>query len=317
MEKHDKIFVAGHRGLVGSAILRKLKSEGYDNIVMRSHAQLDLTRQAEVEDFFKEESPDYVFLAAARVGGIGANSEYPAEFFYENATIELNVINAAYQNDTKKLLNLGSSCIYPRMAPQPLKESSLLTGPLEQTNEAYAVAKIAAIKMCAYYNREFGTNFISLMPTNLYGTGDNYDLFTSHVLPAMIRKIHEAKVHKEPVVLWGDGSPLREFLHADDLANAAVMLMEHYTYKDIGEFINVGSGQEVTIKQLAEMIAEVEGFDGEILWDTTKPNGTPRKLLDSSRLFSLGWKPSIDIREGLERSYREFLSTVMDATENK
>lgn len=308
MNTHDKIYVAGHRGLVGSAIVRRLKAKGYDNIVVLGHAELDLTHQSEVEAFFEKEEPDYVFLAAARVGGIGANSKYPAEFFYENMAIALNVINASWKNGVKKLLNLGSSCIYPKLAPQPLKEEYLLTGPLEPTNEGYAIAKIAAIKMCAYYNNEFGTNYISLMPTNLYGTGDNYDPFTSHVLPAMIRKIHEAKEKGQPVILWGDGTPLREFLHADDLADAAVMLMEQYNYKDIGEFINVGSGQELSIKELAELIADVEGFRGEILWDTTKPNGTPRKLLDSSRLFALGWRPTIELREGLERSYREFLS---------
>jgi len=220
--------------------------------------------------------------------------------------IALNVINASWKNGVKKLLNLGSSCIYPKLAPQPLKEEYLLTGPLEPTNEGYAIAKIAAIKMCAYYNNEFGTNYISLMPTNLYGTGDNYDPFTSHVLPAMIRKIHEAKEKGQPVILWGDGTPLREFLHADDLADAAVMLMEQYNYKDIGEFINVGSGQELSIKELAELIADVEGFRGEILWDTTKPNGTPRKLLDSSRLFALGWRPTIELREGLSAHTENF-----------
>jgi GDP-L-fucose synthase len=308
MNTHDKIYVAGHRGLVGSAIVRRLKAGGYDNIIVVGHAELDLTRQSEVEAFFEQEKPDYVFLAAARVGGIGANSHYPAEFFYENMAIALNVINASWKNGVKKLLNLGSSCIYPKLAPQPLKEEYLLTGPLEPTNEGYAMAKIAAIKMCTHYNNEYGTDYISLMPTNLYGPGDNYDLFTSHVLPAMIRKIHEAKKSARPVVLWGDGSPYREFLHVDDLAVAAVMLMERYNYKDIGELINIGSGQELSIRQLAELIADVEGFRGEILWDTNKPNGTPRKLLDSSRLFALGWKPTIELREGLERSYREFLT---------
>jgi len=308
MNTHDKIYVAGHRGLVGSAIVRRLKAGGYDNIIVVGHAELDLTRQSEVEAFFEKEEPDYVFLAAARVGGIGANSNYPAEFFYENMAIALNVINASWKTGVKKLLNLGSSCIYPKLAPQPLKEEYLLTGPLEPTNEGYAMAKIAAIKMCTHYNNEYGTNYISLMPTNLYGPGDNYDLFTSHVLPAMIRKIHEAKKSARPVVLWGDGSPYREFLHVDDLAVASVMLMERYNYKDIGELINIGSGQELSIRQLAELIADVEGFRGEILWDTSKPNGTPRKLLDSSRLFALGWKPTIELREGLERSYREFLT---------
>lgn len=308
MNTHDKIYVAGHRGLVGSAIVRRLKAGGYDNIIVLGHAELDLTRQSEVEAFFEQEEPDYVFLAAARVGGIGANSYYPAEFFYENMAIALNVINASWKNGVKKLLNLGSSCIYPKMAPQPLKEEYLLTGPLEPTNEAYAIAKIAAIKMCTHYNNEYGTNFLSLMPTNMYGPGDNYNLFTSHVLPAMIRKIHEAKINGQPAILWGNGSPYREFLHVDDCAEASVMLMERYDYEDIGELINIGSGQELTIKQLAELIAEVEGFRGEILWDTSKPNGTPRKLLDSSRLFALGWRPKVNLREGVERSYQEFLS---------
>jgi len=308
MKKRDKIYIAGHSGLVGSAIKRRLEAEGYENIITRSHVELDLTRQADVEAFFSWEKPDYVFLAAAKVGGIGANSRNPAEFFYQNMAIAINVIDASWKNGVKKLLNLGSSCIYPKLAPQPLKEEYLLTGPLEPTNEGYAMAKIAAIKMCTHYNNEYGTNYISLMPTNLYGHGDNYDLFTSHVLPAMIRKIHEAKVAGQAVVLWGDGSPYREFLHVDDLAVAAVMLMERYDYKDIGELINIGSGKELTIKQLAVLIADVENFRGEILWDTSKPNGTPRKLLDSSHLFALGWRPTIGLREGLERSYREFLA---------
>lgn len=308
MKKRDKIYIAGHSGLVGSAIKRRLEAEGYDNIITRSHGELDLTRQSDVETFFARERPDYVFLAAAKVGGIGANSRNPAEFFYQNMAIALNVIDASWKNGVKKLLNLGSSCIYPKLAPQPLKEEYLLAGPLEPTNEGYAMAKIAAIKMCTHYNNEYDTNYISLMPTNLYGPGDNYDLFTSHVLPAMIRKIHEAKIAGEAVVLWGDGSPYREFLHVDDLAVAAVMLMERYDYKDIGELINIGSGKELTIKQLAVLIADVENFRGEILWDTSRPNGTPRKLLDSSHLFALGWEPTIGLREGLERSYREFLT---------
>ncbi len=307
MNTHDKIYVAGHRGLVGSAIVRRLQAGGYDNIIVLGHAELDLTRQSEVEAFFEQEEPDYVFLAAARVGGIGANSYYPAEFFYENMAIALNVINASWKNGVKKLLNLGSSCIYPKMAPQPLKEEYLLTGPLEPTNEGYAMAKIAAIKMCTHYNNEYGTNYISLMPTNLYGPGDNYDLFTSHVLPAMIRKIHEAKTSGQPVVLWGNGSPYREFLHVDDCAEASVMLMERYDYKDIGELINIGSGQELNIRQLAEMIADVEGFQGEIQWIRVAQRHAA-KILDSSRLFALGWKPKIGLREGIERAYQEFLS---------
>lgn len=307
MNKNSKIYVAGHRGLVGSAIVRKLQENGYDNIVVRSHAQLDLTIQADVDTFFATEKPNYVFLAAGKVGGIGANSAYPAEFFRENMYITLNVIDAARSYGVDKLLNLGSSCIYPKLAPQPLKEEYLLSGPLEPTNEAYALAKIAAIKMCAYYNSEYGTDFMSLMPTNLYGPGDNYDLFTSHVLPAMIVKFYNAKQEGTPVVLWGDGSPLREFLHCEDLADAAVMLMEKYSAQDIGELINVGSGSELTIRELARLIADVVGYAGEVVWDTTKPNGTPRKLLDITRLLSLGWKPKIDLHSGIERTYAEFL----------
>jgi len=312
MEKHSKIYVAGHKGLVGSAIVRQLIKNGYDTIITRSHAELDLTRQADVEAFFKSEKPEYVFLAAAKVGGIGANSTYPAEFFYQNMTIALNVIDASYTSGVKKLLNLGSSCIYPRLAPQPLKEEYLLTGPLEPTNEAYAMAKIATIRMCRHYNQEYGTNFLSVMPTNMYGTGDNYDLFSSHVLPAMIRKFHEAKSGGKEVTLWGDGSPLREFLHVDDCAVAVVMLMEKFNYKDIGELINIGSGAELTIKALADMTADVVGYSGLIHWDREKPNGTPRKFLDSSRLFSIGWKPTIPLRVGLQRSYAEFLSTRLE-----
>jgi len=307
MDKHSKIYVAGHRGLVGSAIIRKLREKGYDNIITRSHCELDLTRQPEVEDFFAKEKPEYVFLAAAMVGGIGANSTYPAEFFYQNMAIALNVIEAAREFGVEKLLNLGSSCIYPRLAPQPLKEEYLLTGLLEPTNEAYAIAKISAIKMCGYYSREYGNNFISVMPTNLYGPGDNYDPFTSHVLPAMIRKFHEAKTKLETVVLWGDGNPYREFLFSDDFADALVMLMERFNYADIGDFINIGSGQELTIRELANTIASVVGYNGDIEWDTSKPNGTPRKFLDSSKLLDLGWKPSTVLREGIERTYKDFL----------
>jgi GDP-L-fucose synthase len=312
MEKHDKIYIAGHRGLVGSAIHRRLVAEGYDNIVTRTHAELDLTIQADVNDFFDTEKPNYVFLAAARVGGIGANSTYPAEFFYQNMSIALNIIEASKNFGVDKLLNLGSSCIYPRLAPQPLKEEYILSGALEPTNEAYAVAKIAAIKMCAYYNREYGTNFISIMPTNLYGPGDNYDLFTSHVLPAMITKFHEAKQKGTPVTLWGDGSPFREFLHVEDCADAAIMLISKHSFAEIGEFINVGSGKELTIQQLAEIIADITGFNGKVIWDTSKPNGTPRKLLDVTRLFSLGWRPKIELCKGIERTYSEFLSRGME-----
>lgn len=312
MEKNNKIYVAGHTGLVGSAIVRHLKLKGYDNIITQTHTELDLTRQAEVEAFFEMERPEYVFLAAAKVGGIGANSTYPAEFFYQNMTIALNVIHESYKTGVKKLLNLGSSCIYPRLAPQPLKEEYLLTGPLEPTNEAYALAKIAAIRMCRHYNEEYGTNYLSVMPTNMYGPGDNYDLFSSHVLPAMIRKFHEAKISLKNVELWGDGSPLREFLHVDDCALAVIMLMEKFDYKEIGELINIGSGEEFTIKELAEIVAQVVGYKGIIKWNTKQPNGTPRKLLDTTKLFSLGWKPMIGLYEGIERSYKEFVEIFME-----
>lgn len=312
MEKQAKIYVAGHRGLVGSAIVRRLQGAGYNNLVVRTHAELDLTNQQAVQAFFAEEKPEYVFLAAAKVGGIGANSTYPAEFIYINLAIALNVIDAAYQHGVKKLLNLGSSCIYPKLAPQPMKEEYLLSGPLEPTNEPYAIAKIAAIKLCASYNRQYSTNFISLMPTNLYGPHDNYHPFNSHVLPALIRRFHEAKESgTDRVELWGDGSPYREFLYSDDLADAAVYLMERYNAQDIGEFINVGSSQEVTIKELAELIRNVvyedaPGRECRIQWDTSKPNGTPRKLLDCTRLTALGWKPKINLEEGIKLAYQDF-----------
>ena len=313
MEKQAKIYVAGHRGLVGSAIVRRLQAAGYSNLVVRTHAELDLTNQQAVQAFFAEEKPEYVFLAAAKVGGIGANSTYPADFIYINLAIALNVIDSAYRHGVKKLLNLGSSCIYPKLAPQPMKEEYLLSGPLEPTNEPYAIAKIAAIKLCASYNRQYGTNFISLMPTNLYGPHDNYHPFNSHVLPALIRRFHEAKVSgTDTVVLWGDGSPYREFLYSDDLADAAVYLMERYNTQDIGEFINVGSSQEVTIKELAELIRNVvyedaPGRECRIQWDTSKPNGTPRKLLDCTRLTALGWKPKVSLEEGIKLTYQDFL----------
>lgn len=302
-----KVYVAGHRGLVGSSLFRRLKAGGYDNIITRTHAELDLTRQEDVEAFFAAERPEYVYLAAAKVGGIGANSTYPAEFIYENLAIALNLIEASRKYGVKKLLNLGSSCIYPKYAPQPIKEEYLLTGPLEPTNEAYAIAKISAIKLCKFYNQQYGTNFISLMPTNLYGPGDNYDLENSHVLPALIRKFHEAKMKGGPVILWGDGSPMREFLHADDLANAAVFLMENKDATDIGELVNVGTGEDLSIKNLAELVAKIVGYTGEIIWDTSKPNGTPRKLLDISKLTSLGWKYKISLQNGIEMTYRDFL----------
>jgi GDP-L-fucose synthase len=301
-----KVYVAGHRGLVGSAIVRRLKAGGYGNIITRTHAELDLTLQEEVEAFFAREKPEYVYLAAAKVGGIGANSTYPAQFIYENLAIALNVIEAARKYGVKKLLNLGSSCIYPKYAPQPIKEEYLLTGPLEPTNEAYAIAKISAIKLCKFYNQQYGTNFISLMPTNLYGPGDNYDLENSHVLPALIRKFHEAKIKGGPVILWGDGSPMREFLHSDDLADAAVFLMENKDAADIGEFVNIGTGEDLAIKDLAELVAKIVGYTGEIIWDTSKPNGTPRKLLDVSKLTALGWKYKIKLEDGIASTYQDF-----------
>ncbi len=307
MDKNTKIYLAGHRGLVGSAIMKSLKAKGYTNLVTRTHHELDLTRQKDVEDFFAQEKPEMVILAAAKVGGIGANSTYPADFIYENLAIAQNVIHSAYVYGVKKLINLGSSCIYPKMAPQPLKEEYLLTGPLEVTNEAYAVAKIAAIRLCKHYNEQYGTNFLSAMPTNLYGPGDNYDLNNSHVLPAMIRKFHEAKVNNTTVTLWGDGTPLREFLYSEDLADAIVYLLENKDYQDVGELINVGSGKEVSIKELAELVAQTVSYTGEVKWDSSKPNGTPRKLMDSSRLLALGWNPKISLIVGIRLAYSEFL----------
>jgi GDP-L-fucose synthase len=307
MSKTSKIYLAGHRGLVGSAILRRLTADGYINVVTRTHAELDLTRQAAVEAFFLAEKPEYVILSAAKVGGIVANSTYPADFLYDNLAIAQNVIHSSYQTGVRKLINLGSSCIYPKMAPQPLKEDSFLTGPLEVTNEAYAIAKIAAIRLCKHFNDQYGTNFISAMPTNMYGPGDNYDLTNSHVLPAMLRKFHEAKASENPVILWGDGSPFREFLYSDDLADAVLYLLTHKDYAEVGEFINVGSGSEVSIRQLAETIARIVGFTGEVRWDTSKPNGTPRKLMDSSRLRALGWSPKVGLEEGIRRAYEDFL----------
>ena len=296
-----RIFVAGHRGLVGSAIRRRLEAAGCGNLILRTHRELDLTRQAEVEAFFASEKPEYVFLAAAKVGGIWANSSYPAEFIYQNITIQTNIIHAAYLSGVKKLLFLGSSCIYPRDCPQPMKEEYLLSGYLESTNEPYAVAKIAGIKICQSYNRQYGTRYISVMPTNLYGPEDNFDLETSHVLPALIRKFHEAKERGlTEVVIWGTGTPRREFLHVDDLAGACVFLMEHY---DGSEIVNIGVGEDQTIRELAEMIAEVVGFDGKLQFDPTKPDGTPVKLLDVGRLNRLGWKARIPLRNGLAETY--------------
>lgn len=307
MEKKSKIFVAGHRGMVGSAIIRKLEQEGFNNIVTKNSSDLDLTRQEAVEQFFKLEKPEYVFLAAAKVGGIHANSIYPAEFAYKNLMIESNVIHSSFVNEVKKLLFLGSSCIYPKLASQPIKEEYLLGGELEATNEAYAIAKIAGLKMCEYYNVQYGTEFISAMPTNLYGPNDNYDLQNSHVLPALIRKFHEAKINgSERVVIWGTGTPKREFLHVDDLADACVFLMSNY--KD-NQTINVGTGKDLSIQELAKLVADVVGFQGEIVNDLSKPDGTPRKLLDVSKLKELGWEANINLREGIRETYKGFLQT--------
>lgn len=308
MNKNSRIFIAGHRGMAGSAIKRKLESRGYTNLLYRTHGELDLTNQQAVNEFFKSQRPEYVFLAAAKVGGIMANSTYPAEFIYENLMIEANVIHAAYINGVKKLLFLGSSCIYPRLAPQPLKEEYLLTGELEVTNEAYAVAKIAGIRMCKHYNQQYGTNFISVMPTNLYGPNDNYDLKTSHVMAALIRKFHEAKKNNEhEVIVWGTGSPRREFLHVDDMADACIFLMEKYTYSDIGEFVNIGIGKDLTIRELADLIKDIVSYDGKIVYDHSKPDGTPQKLLDVTKLHMLGWKASIQLKDGIEMVYREYI----------
>ncbi len=304
MNRDSKIYVAGHRGMVGSAIVRELKKRGYENIVARSHDELNLLRQADTEAFFAKEKPEYVFLAAARVGGIGANSNYPADFMYENMMIAMNVIHAAFENKVKKLEFLGSSCIYPRMAPQPISEDALLTSALEQTNEGYALAKISGLKYCAYLKRQFGADYISVMPTNLYGPGDNYTPERSHVLPALIRRFHEAKVSgAKEVVCWGDGSPLREFLYVDDLAELCVFLMENY---DEEETVNAGTGKEVTIKELAEKVAAVVGYEGEIKWDTSKPNGTPRKLLNVSKAAGLGWTYHTELEEGIRLAYDDF-----------
>jgi len=297
--------VAGHRGMVGSAIVRALQREGYTNIVTKTRTELDLLNQSAVADFFEQERPEYVFLAAAKVGGIMANNTYRADFLYENLLIETNIIHSAYKSRVKKLLFLGSSCIYPKLAPQPLKEEYLLSGLLEETNEPYAIAKIAGIKLCEAYRDQYGCNFISAMPTNMYGPNDNYHPENSHVLPALIRKFHEAKIKNEDTVtVWGDGSPLREFLYADELANALLFLMQHYNEK---QFVNVGYGEDISIGDLAYLIKDTVGFDGKIIFDTSKPNGTPRKLMDSSRLFSLGWKPSINLKEGVALAYQDFL----------
>ena len=305
MNPSSKIFVAGHRGLVGSGIVRRLQAAGFDNLVLRSRDQVDLRNQAETERLFESERPEFVFLAAAKVGGILANSTYPAEFIHDNLAIQTNVIDAAYRNGTSKLAFLGSSCIYPRMASQPIREDSLLTGPLEETNEWYAIAKIAGVKMAQAYRKQYGFNAISIMPTNLYGPGDNFDLAKSHVLPALMRKAHEAKLaNAAELVVWGSGAPMRELLHVDDMADASVFLMEHYNEPEI---VNVGTGHDVTIRELAEIVRRVTGFEGVLKFDPSKPDGTPRKLLDVSRLSGLGWRPRLALEEGIASTYRWFL----------
>jgi GDP-L-fucose synthase len=304
MNKSDKIFVAGHRGMVGSALMRRFEAEAFSNVVTRERAQLDLTDEFAVAKFFAEERPDIAIIAAAKVGGIKANNDYPVEFLVENLRIQNNVIRVAYENGVRKLLFFGSSCIYPKFAPQPISESALLSGPLEPTNEAYAIAKIAGIKLCQAYAREYGANFISAMPTNLYGPNDNFDLETSHVLAALLRKAHEAKTRNDrKLVVWGTGKPRREFLHVDDLAFACLLLLEKY---DSPEIINVGCGEDISIRELAELICDVVGFDGELAWDTNKPDGTPRKLLDVTKLHALGWKPAITLRDGIALMYEWF-----------
>ena len=311
MDRHAGIYIAGHRGMVGSAIVRELKKQGYTNLITRTHDELNLICQRETEEFFAEVKPEYVFLAAAKVGGIVANYEAPADFMYENTMMEMNVIHAAWKNGCKKLLFLGSSCIYPRMAPQPMKESCLLTSELEETNEAYALAKISGLKYCAYLNRQYGTDYISVMPTNLYGPNDNYHPTHSHVLPALIRRFHEAKEKGlASVTCWGDGSPLREFLYVDDLANLCVFLMNHYSGN---EPVNAGTGKELTIKELTELTAKVIGYEGEIHWDTGRPNGTPRKLLDVSRAAELGWTYRTELEEGIRLTYEDFLKNPVRA----
>lgn len=304
MIKNSKIYVAGHRGLVGSAIVRNLQQKGFDNILLKTHKELDLTNQAETEYFFKETCPEYVFLAAAKVGGIGANSTFPADFIMENLLIECNVIRSAWKYGVSKLLFLGSSCIYPKLCQQPIKEEYLLTGALEPTNEAYALAKIAGLKMCEFYNEQYGTKFISCMPTNLYGPNDNYDLINSHVLPALLRKFHEAKVAGKPYVeVWGTGTPLREFLHVDDMADACVFLMENY---EGNKHVNIGSGEEVSIKELAEIIKDVVGYEGEVRFDVSKPDGTMRKIVDCTFISIIGWRRAISLFDGIKNTYVDY-----------
>ncbi len=309
MEKHSRIYVAGHTGMVGSAIVRSLKNEGHDNIIVRTHAQLDLTDQAATERFFKKERPEYVFLAAAKVGGIYANNTYPADFIMENMLIECNVLRSAYANGVRKLMLLGSSCIYPKVCPQPIKEEYLLTGELEPTNEAYALAKISGIVMCRSYNKQYGTNYISAMPASLYGVNDRFDVNNSHVIPSMIIKMHGAKVENKPYVeLWGTGTPMREFLYVDDMADACLCLMENY---DGNDFINIGSGQEISIRNLAETVKKVVGYPGELVFDAAKPDGTPRRVLDNTKIYSTGWYPKVDMEEGLQREYAYYLEHIL------
>jgi GDP-L-fucose synthase len=308
MDKFEKIFVAGHRGLVGSALIRRLEHDGFRNLPKRDRSQLDLNDERAAQNFFAQEKPAVVIIAAAKVGGIKANNDYPVEFLLDNLRIQNNVIRAAHETGVRKLLFLGSSCIYPKFAPQPIPETALLSGPLEPTNEAYAIAKIAGIKLCQAFSREYGANFISAMPTNLYGPNDNFDLETSHVLAALLRKAHEAKIRKtRELVVWGSGKPLREFLHVDDLASACLFLLENY---DSPEIINVGCGEDISIRELAELICDVVGFDGELSWDATKPDGTPRKLLDVTGLRNLGWQPAIPLRDGIAQTYEWFLKNV-------
>ncbi|CAM3529909.1 GDP-L-fucose synthase [Marinicrinis lubricantis] len=311
MRRDSKVYVAGHRGLVGSAIYRRLQAAGYTNLITRTSSQLDLRNQEAVEQFFRTKQPEYVFLAAAKVGGIHANRTYPAQFIYDNLAIQTNVIHAAYQSRVKKLLFLGSSCIYPKFAPQPMKEKCLLTGELEPTNEPYAIAKISGMKMCEAYNRQYGTDFLSVMPTNLYGIGDNFDLQNSHVIPALIRKFHEAKVTNSAFVeVWGTGNPRREFLFADDLADASVYLMENVSAIQLDGFVNIGTGQDLSIRELAQLIQQIVGYEGEIRFNTDQPDGTPRKLLDITKLSQLGWKASISLREGIVQTYEWYKTTV-------
>ena len=307
MKTTSKIYIAGHRGLVGSAIVRKLESDGYTNIITRTHAELDLLNQKAVTDFFESEKPEYVFLAAAKVGGIMANKTYPADFIYQNLVIETNIVESAHQSEVIKLLFLGSSCIYPKLAPQPIKEEYLMTGPLEPTNDAYAIAKIAGIKMCQSYNTQYGTNYISVMPTNLYGENDNFDPETSHVLPALIRKFYEAKLAEAPSIsMWGTGTAKREFLYVDDMATACLHLMNTYNEPEI---VNIGTGEDITIKELAETVAKIVGYEGTLEWDTTKPDGTPRKLLDVSKLHSLGFHHQISLKDGIKKTYEWYTAT--------